>query len=431
MTAVWERVLNGAVIREKAMREVLEAGVRPEWFGDLRERQVFEFTLRHWQEFGQVPSPRKLKLSYADYLLLRVDDPMASVLQEAVTARRKSVLSSAMYEASALIDEGDLDEADRVLRAARHQLDQELSQGRDRELVADVDDRMARYRTIAESGTEIPGIPTGFPTIDLATGGLQDGKMTTLISIAKGGKSFILLKAAITAHALGFRPLVLTFEMTTAEQAERHDSMLAQISHTALTRGTMNPEQWAALDKAMSEFRDKPNEFHIPDMSDVNQRNVSGVLSKIEKYDPDVVFIDGLYFLYPELSKEPPGSPAALTEVSRELRRINMATNLPFFCTTQALIAKTGGAKGRRLSAGSIGYTSAFFQDCDVLLGIEDEDPDDDANNFRKLRVIESRNCGPISSTIECDWDHMTFTEVDRDQASNDLHQGGAADDDI
>lgn len=420
LKAPWEEAVLAALVRDNAMRETLEAGVRAAWFVDFEERQIFEQLHEHWKLHGRVPSERKFRLMFPDEKLIDLEDPLSSVLADAVLSRKKLVLSNAIAEAAQLIDEDAPEEADAALRDARHKLDRELSQGRDRELVADVDQRLARYREIAATGTEINGIRTGFPTIDKATGGLQPGGVTLLIATPKAGKSFLTLRAAMMAHAKGLRPLFLTYEMTTVEQAERHDSMLSSVNHTALTRGTMRDQDWDKLRTSMTDFAEREREFHVPDMSDVAQRNVSGILAKIEKYNPDVVFIDGLYFLHPESAGLYQGSPAALTEVSRSLKQLALRTNLPFFATTQALLSKTGGKKGRRLHSDSVGYTSAFLQDCDVMLGLEKEDPDDDDNHFRVLRVLESRHCGQVTSSLEFNWDNMTFLEVDRDSASSD-----------
>jgi hypothetical protein len=125
----WEAALNGLIIRDNAIREVVDAGVREDWFGDEWERDIFRLCLRHWQEHGQAPSARKVKADHPTYRVLDTEDPLTSVLVDAVESRKTYLLSKALYEATAVLDDGYPDDAAAIFRAAQHQLDQELRRG--------------------------------------------------------------------------------------------------------------------------------------------------------------------------------------------------------------------------------------------------------------------------------------------------------------
>jgi hypothetical protein len=65
--------------------------------------------------------------------------------------------------------------------------------------------------------------------------------------------------------------------------------------------------------------------------------------------------------------------------------------------------------RGGKVSADSIGYSSSFFQDSDVILGLE---PVEDSDYTRNLRVVQSRNAAPEETTITWIWDTGCFHDV-------------------
>jgi replicative DNA helicase len=99
-------------------------------------------------------------------------------------------------------------------------------------------------------------------------------------------------------------------------------------------------------------------------------------------------------------------TPQALTNITRNLKRLAQKQRIPIVITTQVLLWKM---KKRQVSADSIGYSSSFFQDSDVILGLQKQDEEDDTS--RELRVVASRNCGPASTDLLWDWEEGKFEE--------------------
>lgn len=116
---------------------------------------------------------------------------------------------------------------------------------------------------------------------------------------------------------------------------------------------------------------------------------------------------------------EPKGSPQALTNITRALKRLAQRFDVPLIGTTQVLAWKLGNKKSRQITSDSIGYTSSFAQDSDLILGVE-SDPDID--NQAIIRVVLARTAPKGEVRIKWDWDNMNFTEVgeDGEEADND-----------
>src|SRR5215831_7152454 len=95
---------------------------------------------------------------------------------------------------------------------------------------------------------------------------------------------------------------------------------------------------------------------------------VSALAAQIQKERPDVCYIDGTYLMDAEVERAEPGSAQALTSITRSLKRLAQRLEIPIVQTTQALSWK---ARGGKLSLDSIGYSSSFAQDSDVIFGVE------------------------------------------------------------
>jgi replicative DNA helicase len=213
------------------------------------------------------------------------------------------------------------------------------------------------------------------------------------------------MRMALNAWLAGFTVLFISFEMSNNEQEARFDAMIGQVPHTAYMRGTLDRNQLAHLEIELGRTEGRQPFILSADINSVT--TVSGIAAKIEQYSPDIVFVDGVYLMRDELG-EPEGSPQALTNITRNLKRLCQRANLPIIASTQALLSKVSKRKG--VQADSIGYSSSFAQDSDVILGLQ-EDESDEA--MRELRVVMSRNCGRLSTRVIWDWTTSTFEEPD------------------
>jgi replicative DNA helicase len=193
-----------------------------------------------------------------------------------------------------------------------------------------------------------------------------------------------------------------SFEMSNHEQQTRHDAMRSNISHARLTRGGLKTDEEARYQKALKRMENMHN-FYLTDSS--SAQTVSGLSAKIEKIQPDVVFVDGVYLMIDEVSGEQ-NNALALTNITRNLKRLAQRTKKPIVVTTQVLEWKM---KKGRVSAGAIGYSSSFYQDADVILALERQDPEDDSS--RLFRVEASRNCGRVETELLWDWENGKFQE--------------------
>lgn len=398
------RRLISKIVRERHINSVLSRGVQADWFPDLEDQRVYSFLVNHVDKYGEVPTAVTVRDNYPTYRMLDVQDSLEYLLDQMLTWRRSNKSYQMLQQAVDLVDldPNKFEEMLNVLRSGLADLDSDVPQTSDYDLTEDPTSRLREYENRKGNPDGMLGIPTGFPTIDKATAGLQPQQLVTIYAAPKVGKSQLALKIAEHVHGLGFRPMYQSFEMSNDEQQERFDSMKARVSHNRLRRGTLTPEEEARYEKTLKDLEGKP-QFLLSDAS--SGLTVSALGAHVSTVKPDIVFVDGVYLMMDEVTGES-NTPQALTNITRSFKRLAQRLNIPIVITTQALRWKM---KKNSVNQDSIGYSSSFLQDSDVLLALEQ--PDQDNELLRNLRVVASRHCGAVSAECLWDWGAGRFEE--------------------
>lgn len=405
MAADNEARLLSRAIRDRDIKPLLERGIDESWFAGDDHRAVFAFVRDHWQKYGEVPTAVTVKDNWPNYRVLNVEDTIEYLVDQLVAFRRRQQTIRMLQDASELISaahdhEGALEAV--ATWTAKIQ-ETSLTPGQDRHLTSDPLSRFENYLALKNRPDGLLGVPTGFSTIDEATAGLQPGQLVTIIAPPKTGKSVLGMQVMINLHDAGHSGVLQSFEMSNDEQINRHDAMRANVAHSRLTRGCLRPDEETRLRKMLRRMEKMPNELVLTDS--VSAMNVSAFAAKLETLKPAVAMVDGVYLMVDELSGEA-NTPQALTNITRALKRLAQRQQIPIIITTQVLLWKM---KNKKVSADAIGYSSSFFQDSDVILGLEM--PEEEGIDTRTLKIVASRNCGPASVELEWDWEHGLFRE--------------------
>jgi replicative DNA helicase len=403
MAADNEERLLSRIIRTREITPALEAGVEDSWFFVDENREMWKFIRTHWTKYGEIPSAVTVKDNYPTYRLLAVEDSTEYLVDQLVAYRRRQKAIEVVQNAAEFIASGNHDQAIAEMSSGVATIyDEGAGLTADIDLTKDAMGRFDEYLAVKTRPNGLIGYSTGFRTIDEATAGLQPEQLITIIAPPKTGKSVLAMQMAVNVHQDGFVPMFQSFEMSNIEQQHRHDAMRAHIAHSRLTRGKLHLDE----EKRYKESLEKMEEMHKFYLTDsTSAMTVTGLAAKIDKIKPDIVFVDGVYLMVDESTGES-NTPQALTNITRNLKRLAQKQRIPIVITTQVLLWKM---KKRQVSADSIGYSSSFFQDSDVILGLQKQDEEDDSS--RELRVVASRNCGPASTDLLWDWEEGKFEE--------------------
>lgn len=399
-----ESKLISKALVTKDLPPLFSRNVNETWFVELENKKVWALIRDHFFKYAECPTMDVIKANFPNYKLVDAEESMDYLIDSIVTQRRKASTVSMVSSAIESIESQNHEEALIKLQSGLIRLEEDgLSSTNDIDIT---DDPLKRWDVYEhrKNNPGLLGIPTGFPTIDKATSGLQKGQLIVIVAPPKTGKSTLALQIAQNVHLNGQVPMFQSFEMSNSEQLSRYDAMRARVSHQRLTTGTLTPEEESRYKTKLQNMESMKHKFWLVDAA--SGATVTGIASKIQVLHPDVVFIDGTYLMQDEQTGES-NTPQALTNITRSLKRLAQKFQIPIVISTQVLNWKM--RKGQ-VTADSIGYSSSFHQDADVIFGLQRED--EAVDDFRLLKVLASRNSGLMQVDMLWDWDTGQFREL-------------------
>ena len=401
-----EAKLLSKVLADRNLSPLFDRGVSDSWFVDPEVKRVWVFTRQHFFHYAECPSLDVIEGNFPTYKLLEVNDSVDYLIDTVVADRRKAATINMMDTTISILEkEKDHEKALIVLQGGLAKLEEDgLSKTSDLDLTDNPLERFNEYE-FRKNNPGMLGVPTGFPTMDAATNGLQDGQLIVIVAPPKTGKSTLALQVAQNIHMQDKCVMFQSFEMSNHEQQTRYDAMRSRISHTRLLTGTLSAEDEARYKQKLKSLETMRKKFWLVDSA--NGSTVSGIANKIQVLHPDIVFIDGTYLMIDEQSGEQ-NTPQAITNITRSLKRMAQRYKVPIVISTQVLNWKM---KKGQVTADSIGYSSSFHQDADVIFGLQRED--ENVDDTRVLKILDSRNSGRVDVSLLWDWGTGTFREID------------------
>lgn len=410
-----EHLLISKVITDNDILPVIEAGIKPQHFSP-HWSDIWEWVVTYWRDHSAVPSERAFKQEYANVTFVDSSrEQFSNLIEEMLESYRHQKLVETLATAVPMINDNKTSEALKALTEGLQTASADVARLRDINLMENWEQRVERYQLMKDTPNAIRGIPTGFGGLDRITSGLRPQQLVTFVGEAKKGKSLITLIMANAVHTHGKVPLYISFEMSAEEQSARYDALISGISHTKIIRGDLTNQEIEKIRKAVS-IRKNMHPFILSeDISSLT--TVSAIAGKVQQHKPDLLVVDGVYLMDDEQG-EPKGTPQALTNITRSLKRLAQRFDIPIVGTTQVLSWKLGNRRSRQITADAIGYTSSFAQDSDLVVGVES---DPDIEDQAIIRVVLARTAPKGEVKIKWDWNNMDFSEVEEgDNDDND-----------
>jgi replicative DNA helicase len=407
MSTIEEEVIS-YIAATGDLSTITEAGIGVDHFLDPDNRTIFKEILNFRADFGEPPTADVILRDHPNYQFFQDSSgPLDYLIRELHAERLRVLVELGLGAAGDALEDSGPEAALNTLRLLQSQAALATPTGLEVDYARTGAERLALYRAARENPDEMLGIPTGFRFLDKITRGLQRQQMIVLTGLAKSCKTTVLLGIVRTAFEFGVKPLVLSFEMPYLEIVRRLDGFTVGINPMDLLTGKVSERDWRRLEKAlMAEHRDRSLIFSE---DRAGTTTLSGIQAKIDSVQPDVLFVDGAYFLHDEISRESQ-TPIALTNISRGLKRLALNNDLPVVVTTQSLAHKLGR---NGLSAHSLGYTSAWIQDADLVIGTE---ATEEEYEYR-LKVLIARNAVPQETLLSIQWDPPKFEEAPEEAA--------------
>lgn len=403
-----EHAVICSVVASSDYRDVVAQGIKPVFFSDTRHRQVFELIGEHLLDYRKVPGPDAVHSAYPSYTFSAYPEPVEYYAKELRSRfKYRTIMSGITETVQPLLSDPAVD-GDR-LEAAIGKVLFDAAVGAPSGAPVDVFTHIRGYFEeefkIRQQMGYLRGIGTGFDGLDRATGGYQPQQLVTFVGLPKHGKSTMMLASALEAKRQGYRVLFVTFEMSIEEQMDRLGALTTGTSLNKVMEANLVHNEIQEFDRILKQHEVLTGFTMVHDRN--SMLTISGVNQTVLDTNPDIVFIDGVYMMEDERG-EKPMSPQALTNITRGMKRLGQSHKIPFVVSTQALLSRSRGG----LRVDSIGYTSSFLQDSDIVLGVEKKTPT--ISEFKAMAVRSGVN---RTTYVRIDWNNGFIGEIDSAEA--------------
>lgn len=225
---------------------------------------------------------------------------------------------------------------------------------------------------LVKQGVDFSVMDWPWEPLQTATFGLQPDDYVVFYGRPKSMKTWVLAYLIAWSFWQEKRVLVYTKEMTPDNVYMRTFACIMKMAYNELRGAVMSanaalsPEQERALDETIAYIKADQNmasRITVLSGRDVGagMDTVPWLRSKVEKYKPDIMFVDGLYLLSDHRKHNKDNE--RVMHISRDLRDMNLATKVPVIATMQA---NRKAAGHREANLDEVAFSDALGQDSTI-----------------------------------------------------------------
>lgn len=254
---------------------------------------------------------------------------------------------------------------------------------------------------LAETGSEITGLSTGWDRLDKQTAGLQPGDLIIVAGRPSMGKTTFAMNMAEYVATLEKKPVaVFSLEMPAQSLVLRMISSLGQLDQSRLRLGKLEDEEWGKLFAAMAQLNNAP--IYIHDGSNMSPTDIRSWVRRLHREvgGLGLILIDYLQLMAIPGFKE--GKVNMMSEISRSLKLLAKEFNVPVIALSQ-LNRSVDSRPDHRPVMSDIRDSGAIEQDADVIMFVyRDEVYKKDASEMKgkaEIIIAKQRN-GPTGTVV-------------------------------
>jgi replicative DNA helicase len=349
------------------------------------ERELVEWIRKYQIKYHTLPKLERLVANFPTFVPIDEESTPEEVVEEVLTRKRDLAIQEAVTRL--------LEREDDPLVVARDLESKLLSEPSEIISFSDFDrsayfiDRSA-YWLLTDKITKI-------------TGGIMDGELVYLVGRLGTGKTMLAQWAIYNWWMSGYKVLITSNEMPPLELMARFDGFVSGINPLSIRRREVGADDPRLASLAHIASCHSGNIF-IPRN---RPRCPSEIAALVDRVNPDVVVVDGVYLLKPDGAVNGKGSMwESVAEVSRSLKQMALDKNIPIIGVHQA----NRNAK-EKVTAYDIAYSDAVGQDADIVVGISRGVEENDI----LIELVKNRGGPSVGLTVRMDFDTMSVNEED------------------
>jgi replicative DNA helicase len=361
-------------------------------------RDVWEGLKSYYLKFKSVPDVSVLTEKFKDFEPTNVKGETAYYLDQLKNEYLASRLRNLLLSSGASLK---TEASSRVILQMQSELN---SLGKLTSAVRDVDltdfklaekhFESVKNRSDAMGGS--PGIMTGFKAIDYAyPTGMAPGHLIVMIGWPGRGKTWMSSYLACKAWEQGFKPMIISLEMTPENMRDRIYTMLGSglFKASDFSRGQVDISSFD--DWATKKFKDK-NQFILVSNEGTGQVTPNTVQAKIDQHKPDLVILD-----YHQLFNDSSGAKSEVERnrnISRDFKLLAVRNNIPIIDITAATMDDISDQDSPPLLS-QVAWSKAIEYDADMAMAVH-RTPDTNI-----IEVVSRKNRHGTEFDFYLDWD--------------------------
>ena len=268
---------------------------------------------------------------------------------------------------------------------------------------------------LAKNEGKVPGMPSGFRSIDGFLNGFSNSDLVLLAARPGMGKTSAALNFATNAAKLSGKAVVIfSLEMSNEQLALRLISSESLVDSKKLQTGLLNEDEWVSIAHASSNLSQM--KIYLDDTSGITVPEMKAKCRRLGD-ELGMVVIDYLQLM--STGRRSDNRVQEVSEISRSLKIMAKELNVPVLCLSQLSRGpEQRGDNERRPRLADLRESGAIEQDADVVMFIYRDD------YYRKEEseepgvaefLVEKNRHGEVG-TIKLHWDgaHTKFSEYDR-----------------
>lgn len=359
---------------------------------ELRGEEVtfYEFVSQHYHDHGQIPHPETVLDAGCNFTYDVIEN--VSHYRSQISKRYKLLAVHDMTTAlNQAVAEDNINDIDTLLRESSREI---LMSGRSAAVSGgEMATKIVATAVEGQRGGNKPRVMTGYSNFDMVTHGLRPdkGEMLLIYARMKRAKTWIALNIALNAWLAGSRVQLISMEMDAEEIMERVMAILAGLAPDVYQYDMMSDHAVDRLRLAAEQFMAN-DRFSLTDGA--FNLDINGVAIEANKFNPDLLVIDGAYMIKPSTSVGNRATHEILREIISELKTISKAVGCVCLPVVQLNRAGSGSIKSLRdfsddpLDIANISGSDAFAMYANFTMGIDLVDGD---INKRRLKLTASR----------------------------------------
>ena len=361
-------------------------------------RDIWDSLKAYYYKFKAVPEVGVLMERFKDFDPVETNAETGYYLDKLKNEFLKARLKNIILQSGASLKE---DAAARVIsdmQVKLSQLSKFTNNVRDVD-VTDIDAAERHFLAVKERSAAMggsPGILTGFEAIDKAyPTGMAPGHLIVAIGWPGRGKTWFTSYLACKAWEQGFKPMIISLEMSPEDMRNRIYTMMGSGLFRAsdFARGDVNVDNLRSWGN--KKFENK-NGFILVSNEGMGEVNANTVQAKIDQHKPDLVILD-YHQLFSD-NKKSTGATERNMNVSREFKMLAMTNNIPVIDITAATMDDIADQDNPPMLS-QVAWSKAIEYDADMAIAIHKY------TNTNMIEVVSRKNRHGQEFNMFLDWD--------------------------